>query len=136
MRSSKRFARKTAFEHGFRSNFEYDFSKLLIQYNLKATYETEKIKYIVPEAKKTYCPDWVIGTSTYIETKGVFSATDRKKILLVRKSNPETTVYLLFQNSKVRLSKKSNTTYAEWCNKNEIIWADIRDIKRWTSWFK
>lgn len=136
MRCSKRTARKEALAHGYRSNFEYDFFKQLETYKLKAEYETEKLSYIVPETKKTYTPDWVIGESIFIETKGRFSSPDRKKILLVRKCNPKAVLYLLFQNSKITLSKKSKTTYAEWCDKNGLIWSDIRDIKRWRAWFE
>lgn len=135
MRISKRQARKEAHAHGYRSNFEYDFSKRLALLNLKADYEKDKVKYIVPETKKTYTPDWSIGEGTYIETKGRFTAQDRKKTLLVRESNPNITVYLLFQNSKVYLSKVSKTTYADWCIKNNIPWADIKDVKIWKGWF-
>lgn len=135
MRITKRFARKEASDNGFRSKFEFDFWKQLQALKLKADYETEKLKFTVPETIKTYTPDWVIGDKIYIETKGRFSAPDRKKILWVLKSNPDVTIYMLFQNSKVTLSKKSATTYAAWCDKNNIPWADIRDVRTWKSWF-
>jgi hypothetical protein len=136
MRISKRIARKESLEHGFRSKFEFDFSKQLKQLKLKAKYEDTKLNYIVPEKTKKYTPDWTIREGFYIETKGQFTASDRAKMLWVREHNPTITVYLLFQNSKVTLSKLSKTTYAEWCNKNNIEWADIKDIKKWKGWFK
>lgn len=132
---SRREARKEALKAGFRSNFEYEFSKKLKALKKKVSYETDKLLYTQPEVKRVYTPDWTIKKDVYIETKGIFSSVDRKKILLVLKSNPEITLYLLFQNSKLTLSKKSNTTYAEWCDKNNIKWADIKDINRWRKWF-
>ena len=136
MRITKRKARKEAFEHGFRSKFEFDFSKRLQALKLKAEYEKEKLDYIQPEKYRKYLPDWKIATDKYIETKGIFSASDRQKILYVMRANPSITIYILFQNSKVRLSKISKTTYGEWCTKNGIIWADIKDEKKWRQWFE
>lgn len=136
MRITKRVARKEAYEHGYRSKFEFTFSERLKELKLKAKYESSKLKYIVPQTTRTYTPDWEIGKDIFIETKGRFTASDRKKILLVKAANPKVKVYMLFQNAQVKLSKVSNTTYAEWCNKNEIIWADIRDEDTWKGWFK
>lgn len=102
---------------------------------MKAIYEKDKIAYTVPETSRTYHPDWFIGDRRYIETKGRFTSYDRSKTLWVRKSNPEITVYLLFQDSKKTLSKKSKTTYGDWCNKHGIPWADIRDTEKWKGWF-
>ena len=128
MRTSKRTARKEAVANGFRSKFEFDFSKKLKSMKKKVEYETDKIIYTQPEQTKTYIPDWKIFDKTYIETKGIFSSQDRKKILAVIRDNPDIKLYILFQNSKLTLSKKSKTTYGEWCTKNGIIWADIKDI--------
>lgn len=136
MRITKRKARKEALDNGFRSKFEFEFYKKIKGLKLKVEYESEKIHYIQPQKNRTYVPDWKINTGVFIETKGLFTAADRKKILLVREYNPKITVYLLFQNSKVTLSKTSKTSYGDWCDKNGIIWADIRDIRKWKGWFK
>ena len=136
MRVSKRRARKEAFEHGYRSNFEFTFAKELKKYSLHAEYEADKIKYEQPAVIRNYCPDWKIKENVYIETKGVFTAADRKKLLNVRRCNPHITVYMLFMSSRNTLRKTSSTTYGEWCDKNEVEWADIKDIKRWKGWFK
>ena len=135
MRVSKRTARKEALSKGYRSNFELSFAKRLTELKLKAQYESEKIYYVQPEKIRIYHPDWTIGKNVYIETKGRFTASDRQKILYVMKSNLFCTIYLLFQNSKVTLSKVSKTTYGDWCTKNGVLWADIRDEKTWRKWF-
>lgn len=136
MRISKRVARKEAVEHGFKSKFEFEFSKTLKKLKLHAEYEPDKFKFTQPEQIRSYCPDWKIEEKVYIETKGRFTSADRKKILWVIESNPDIKIYLLFMNSKVTLSKTSATSYGSWCDKNNIEWADIREIRKWKSWFK
>lgn len=136
MRITKRVARKEAFASGYRSKFELTFANKLKELGLKALYESEKIHYIQPEKVRTYNPDWTIGKNRYIETKGRFTGADRAKMLFVLGSNPTLQFYMLFQNSNVTLSKVSKTTYGQWCDKNNIEWADIRDTKKWKGWFK
>lgn len=136
MRITKRKARKEAIANGYRSKFELTFANKLKELGLKAEYESKKIHYIQPEKVRTYNPDWTIGKDIYIEQKGRFTAVDRSKMLHVIKSNPFVTFYMLFQNSNVTLSKVSKTTYGQWCNKNNIEWADIKNITKWSKWFE
>lgn len=126
MRISKRQARKKALVEGFRSNFELSIAKWLESKGIPFQYEELKLKYTVPETQKTYTPDWQINQNPNIiyESKGRFTSVDRKKMLLVKKSNPEITIRMIFQNASVRLSKKSKTTYAEWCDKNQVEWCE------------
>lgn len=128
MRISKRKARKEALINGFRSNFEFDIAKYLEKNGVDFKYEVRKLSYIVPETKRTYTPDWQLKGNEKIiyESKGRFSSADRKKMLLVRKSNPDIIIRMIFQNPDVRISKASKTTYADWCDKNNIEWCDFR----------
>ena len=136
MRISKRVARKESIENGFRSKFEFDFSKELVKLGLHAEYEADKFKYTQPEITRSYCPDWKIREGVYIETKGNFSSSDRKKILWFRESNPDIKIYMLFMRSINTLSRLSTTKYSDWCDKNNVEWADIKDKKKWKNWFK
>jgi len=136
MRITKRKARKEAIANGYRSKFELTFANKLKELGLKALYESEKIHYIQPEKVRTYNPDWTIRENIYIETKGRFTASDRAKMVLVQRSNPNVTFYMVFQNSNITLSKASKTTYGVWCNKNGIEWADIKNITKWSKWFE
>lgn len=135
MRTTKRQARKEALSLGYRSNFEFEIAKFLMREKIPFEYEKERVKYTVPETIKTYTPDWVVNGVLY-ESKGRFTAVDRKKMLLIRDSNPGLTIRMIFQNSQVRLSKISKTTYAEWCEKNHIEWADWRDKRKIERWFR
>jgi len=123
-----RRARKEAYANGYRSKFELDISKWFDKNGVKYEYEKCRIKYVVPETIKTYTPDWTLdgNYSVLLESKGFFTGKDRKKMLLVRESNPTLTIRMLFQNASIRLSKTSKTTYSDWCDKNNIEWCDWR----------
>lgn len=136
MRITKRVARKEAFANGYRSKFELTFANKLKELGLRALYESEKIHYVQPQKVRTYNPDWTIGKDVFIETKGRWTGADRQKMLHVIRSNPFVTFYMLFQNSNVTLSKVSKTTYGMYCDKNNIEWADIKNITKWSKWFE
>lgn len=85
-------------------------------------YETEKLGYIV---EHWYTPDFKINENTYIEVKGYFTASDRKKHLYIKEQHPDVTIYFLFGKSQNKLNKKSNTTYADWCNKYGFEYSDL-----------
>ena len=81
----------------------------------KYGYETETLDYTVPESKHKYTPDFVFtkrdGTLMYIETKGRWTAIDRKKMKHVLKSNPDIDIRMVFQSPNQKISKGSKTTY-------------------------
>jgi len=89
------------------------------------SYEKNKLEYIV---KHTYTPDFCLAPNMYVETKGRFTGADRNKHLAVRQQNPKVKVLFVFQNPKLTLSKKSKTTYADWCDKNGFKWLSINEV--------
>mgnify|MGYP006125455277 FL=1 len=91
---------------------------------IKFEYETTVIPYIKPETKHTYTIDFTLPNGILVETKGRWVLEDRKKHLLIQKQHPKLDIRLVFQNSKGKIRKGSKTTYADFCNKNEIKWAD------------
>ena len=115
-------------EAGYRSRFEMHIAEYLQQEKVTYGYETCKLKYIVPETKHTYTPDWKIGNVHY-ESKGRFTAVDRQKILYVLACNPDTDLRIIFQNADVKLRKGSNTSYGMWATKQGIKWYDWRHDK-------
>lgn len=115
----------------FRSTFEWSIAQLLKKLKVPVKYETDKLKYTVPEREATYTPDFKLPNGIYIECKGRFTGADRKKMILVIKSNPDKDIRMVFQNARVRLSKVSKTTYGEWATKNGIIWAEKTVPKEW-----
>lgn len=103
----------------YKSKLESTFAK-----TFKLPYEKDKINYTI---EHTYNPDWTVAENVFLETKGIFDFEDRRKTLAVKKQHPHITVALVFQNSKAKIYKGSKTTYAEWCNKHNVIWFDIKD---------
>ena len=107
-----------------RSGLEEQVAELLEELEIPYTYESEKIDYVV-EAR--YIPDFKVG-DIYLECKGYFKATDRRKMLAVKRCNPDLDIRLVFQAPYNKISKGSKTTYAMWCEKHGIPWTSYHDI--------
>jgi len=98
---------------------------------IKYTFEPCVIEYQVNETKK-YTPDFKLqGYPFYLEFKGWFTPADRKKALRVRESNPDKEVRFVFQNSKNKIRRGSKTSYADWCDANGFMWADMYVPQHW-----
>lgn len=87
-------------------------------------YESVKLKWVPPVKVRTYTPDWLLPNGIIVESKGRFLSADRTKMIEVIKQNPDRDIRMLFMNASVKLSKKSKTTYGDWCDKNNIKWAE------------
>ena len=109
-----------------RSNLETQVADLLIQLNVPYEYESEKLDYVL-EAR--YIPDFKVG-DIYLECKGYFKATDRRKMLAVKRCNPDLDIRLVFQAPHNKINKRSKTTYAKWAEKNGFPWCPYYAIPR------
>lgn len=116
--------RQNARKHGYRSGLELEVAEKLLSEGINGEYEENTIKYTIPESKHKYTPDFRLPNGIYVETKGRFLAADRKKHLLIKDQHPQIEIRFLFQNSRARISKKSKTTYADWCIKHGFTYAD------------
>jgi predicted nuclease of restriction endonuclease-like RecB superfamily len=109
-----------------RSGFEAKVKKSLEARGVEFEYESERLPYTVPESRHNYTPDFVLvtekGTKVYVESKGNFTAADRKKMLLVVQQHPELDIRLLFMRQN-KIQRNSKTTYGAWCDKHGIPWA-------------
>lgn len=117
----------------FRSGLEVRVDELFKQRGLFLEYETLRIPYEIA-AHGTYKADWVHRPSAIvIETKGEFTIGDRKKMLLVKQQHPNLDIRIIFSNPNTRIAKRSKTTYAMWCRKNEFPCCAIESIP--SDWF-
>ena len=107
---------------GYRSKLEENVADLLKELGVSYEYESTKVPYVI---RHNYTPDFVLASGIFLETKGYWDADDRRKILAVKKSNPELDIRMVFQAPYNKISKKSKTTYAQWCDRHGI---------KWTSW--
>lgn len=117
-----------------RSGFEDRVEDTLKFLNAKYEYEPDVLKYELPATKHGYTPDFKLRESTYIEAKGEFTAADRKKMLAIKEQYPDVKIYMLFQKAGNTLSKKSKTTYTDWCVKNGFESADFSERDIWEKW--
>lgn len=83
-------------------------------------YESEKLPYTTVDHRK-YIPDFIVttksGAKLYLEVKGYFRPADRKKMLAVREQHPDKDFRFVFKYNN-KISPKSKTRYADWCEKN------------------
>lgn len=116
--------KKRPSDPNYRSKFEQTVGEFL---GTNAEHEPERINFIQPSKQRFYVPDFKTSGGVYIECKGKWDASDRIKHVWLREQHPDKRIAIVFQNSKVRLSKRSNTTYGEWATKNNIEWYDWKD---------
>jgi len=118
-----------------RSKFEKRVARYLDELGVNYEYESIELEYEEPLRKNRafcndcgsqelrrigwYTPDFVLANGTIIEAKGRFTAADRRKMLAVIEGHPDLRICMVFMRNN-KLSKRSNTTYADWCEANNI----------------
>lgn len=107
-----------------RSKFEADVERQLPK---GTKYEGRRIPYL---KSCTYVPDFELPNKVILEAKGRFKSSDRTKHKLISLQWPGLDIRFVFQRNN-RLSKKSKTTYTEWCAKNGFMWAIKTVPKSW-----
>lgn len=111
---------------GFRSKYEERVAKALVKDKAKFSYESATLKYEKPATHHSYTPDFVITTKSkktiYVEAKGYFDVVARKKMVLVKRSNPDLDIRMLFQTDNP-IRKGSPTYYTDWAAKNGFVCA-------------
>ena len=121
MPNAKRFA--TAKKYGYRSGLELKVSEYLKERNINYGYECIKIEW-EDLAYRTYTPDFVLDNGIIIETKGLFTAADRRKHIAIKKQHPKLDIRFVFTNSNSKLRKGAKSTYAAWCIKKGFRYYD------------
>lgn len=114
-------------KHGYRSGLEKVISEQITEAGLPLHYETDRIAYTVPARQAKYTPDFKlpkVGGVFYIETKGRWVTQDRAKALLLHKQHPDIDIRYVFSNQNARLYKGSPTTYAMYCEKHGLVYAN------------
>ena len=114
----------------YRSGFEQTLANQLKRSGVAFEYETVKLEY---QKIATYTPDFILPNGIIIEAKGVWTVEDRTKHLLVREQHPHLDILLVFMNDFNKIRKGSDTTYARWCEKKNILYANKTIPKSWLS---
>ena len=92
------------------------------------SYETLSLPYTV---ERKYKPDFILPNGVILEVKGYWVGADRTKHLRVREAHPDLDIRFVFMNAHNRLSKRSKTTYAQWCDKKGFKWCHRNIPKSW-----
>jgi hypothetical protein len=114
----------------YRSGFEATLANQLKRGGVSFQYETLQLEYT---KTATYTPDFILPNGIIIEAKGLWTVEDRTKHLLVREQHPHLDIRLVFMNAFNKIRKGSNTTYAAWCEKKNIQYANKTIPKSWLS---
>jgi hypothetical protein len=109
----------------FRSGLEKQIGDLLTELGISYEYESTKISYTIPH---NYTPDFVLPNHVILEAKGYWDAADRRKMKAVKEQNPDLDIRMVFQSPYNKISKKSKTTYAQWCERHDIPWTTWQEI--------
>ena len=105
---------RAARKYGYRSGLEVKLSDYLKELKIDFGYECIKIEW-EDLAYRTYTPDFILFNGLIIETKGMFTAADRRKHLAIKKQHPSLDIRFVFENSRRKLRKGAKSSYAEWC---------------------
>lgn len=118
--------RPTQFRHiraAYRSGLEATLAAVIAAAGVPVCFEQHIIPFTQPQKQRTYKPDFVLDNGIVIESKGLFTAEDRAKMVWVRDQHPELDIRFVFSNAKAKLRKGSPTTYAMWADKEGFPWA-------------
>ena len=109
----------------FRSGLEEKVADLLGELGVSYEYESTKVPYVI---QHTYTPDFILPSGVMLECKGYWDADDRRKIKAVKTLNPDLDLRMVFQAPYNTISKKSKTTYAQYCERLNIPWTSFHNI--------
>jgi len=126
MKPHRRYHSKRKYRSGLEKSTALVLSKCqkIVRYE-QLKIEWEDLRY------RTYTPDFQLDNGILIETKGQFDSEDRHKHIEVRRQHPELDIRFVFSNARSKLYKGSKTTYAQWCEKKEFLWANRVIPEEW-----
>jgi hypothetical protein len=73
-----------------------------------------------------------LENGTIIETKGRFTAADRRKMVAIQRGHPNLDIKMLFMRDN-KIHKRSDTYYSDWCMENNYDFS-IGEVKE--EWLK
>jgi len=127
---SRNIARIYAQTLGYRSIGEVRFKALCNIHKLKLSYEIKTVSY--QHKPQKYTADFTFvrpKREIHLEYKGKLDTITRKKLLSVKRCNPDMELRLVFEKPNNFLYKGAKTRYWQWAEKNNFKWYDWRDVK-------
>lgn len=109
--------------HAWRSGLEEALGEQLSSLGVSYEFEAFAVPFTQPEKPRKYTPDFTLPNGVVIESKGLFETADRQKHLMVKEQHEGLDLRFVFSNPNQRISKKSKTTYANWCEAKGFLYA-------------
>lgn len=122
---------KNGIKHGYRSGLEKNIQYDVENHGIEPNYEATRLEYFIPETRHTYTPDFHLSPHIVIETKGRWTVDDRLKMLYLKEQFPDIDFRMVFQNANQKIKKGSKTSYADWCDKHGLKWANKLIPNEW-----
>ena len=117
-------------KYGYRSGLEKKLADELKALKVKFSYESLKIEW-EDLAYRTYTPDFILNNGIIIESKGMFTASDRRKHIAIKRQHPKLDIRFIFENSRRKLRKGAKSTYGEWCYKYSFPYSNRVVPEEW-----
>jgi hypothetical protein len=114
----------------YRSGLEKETVAWLKERQKKVCYEELRIEW-EDLMYRTYTPDFELDNGIIIETKGIFSAADRRKHVEIKKQHPTLDIRFVFSNANAKLYKGAKSRYSDWCDKQGFMWAHRLIPEEW-----
>lgn len=108
----------------YKSKFEGKVADALESKGKAIEYEVSTLPY---RLDLLYKPDWKVDNSYYIEAKGLFDYTERRKMLAVIRDNPHIDVRMCFMRDN-KLRRNTETRYSDWCKSHGIRYSIFPDL--------
>lgn len=79
-----------------------------------------------------YTPDFCLPNGVLVETKGLLTPEDRRKMLAVKAQHPDKDIRLCFMRAGTKLSRRPGAmTYAQWAERHGFLWCEGRIPTTW-----
>lgn len=133
-RPGRRAAREYAKMAGMKSIGEVRCASDMDKRKIKWKYEHEKLTY--QYEPQEYTPDFTLyeDGDLLIEYKGKMINDTRKKILTVKRCNPDRRICLVFERANNKLSSRPNSLrYWQWSERHNIPWSETYVREEWFS---
>jgi len=99
---------------------------------IKWVYERDTLRY--QHLPQKYTADFTLidNNDLLIEYKGKMTNDTRKKMLSVKRSNPDKKICIVFEKANNKLSSRPNSTrYWQWAEQNGFDWNEMTVKEEW-----
>lgn len=114
---------------GPRNAFERKIDDQLRKLKAGAIYEGARIPYNIEGL--WYHPDWVLPNGNIIEAKGFLDKETKRKMVAVKKCNPNLKIFFVFYDAHKKISG-TKETHADWAIRNGFGWSHEVVLEEWT----